>query len=120
MTSFIKASQALSLGVDLWLISNHPQSLWRPQIDWRLNFKMTKNLKYPFLIESSQNLPCRWVVEIPFQPDWINTSLKVWKELNQPSVRFFIPQSQPLTAQNEFKALSLVQYVLDLKKEDTM
>ncbi len=46
------------------------------------------------MISSQMQLPNKWVVIIPWNQDLISWSLeieKVWKQLNQPSLRVFLP-----------------------------
>lgn len=53
--------------------------------------------KDPLMISSSSLLPNKWVVIIPWQNDlnlWCEKLFKVWKDLNQPSLRIFLPPGQ--------------------------
>lgn len=51
----------------------------------------------PLLIHSEFHLPNRWVLVAPFNSDlkdWIKTVASVWTQLQQPSIRIFLPAGQ--------------------------
>lgn len=46
------------------------------------------------MIGAHPNLPCRWVVEVSLQTEnWTTQCFQIWKNLNQPSMRIFLPQT---------------------------
>lgn len=52
------------------------------------------NITEPLLIPSEQRLPNRWVGIVPFHGDlnpWCKKILKLYEDLNQPSLRIFLP-----------------------------
>lgn len=48
----------------------------------------------PLMIGAFPNLPCRWVVEVPVHSEpWAEQCHLIWKQLNFPSLRVFLPQT---------------------------
>lgn len=48
----------------------------------------------PLMISANKNLPCRWVIEIPVTTEsWAQQCSKIWKQLNCPTLRVFLPQT---------------------------
>lgn len=53
--------------------------------------------KQPLMIASESLLPSKWVVIMPWNEDmksWASQIFKVWKDLNEPSLRIFLPPGQ--------------------------
>lgn len=51
----------------------------------------------PLMIASEKLLPNKWVVLVPWNGDvtaWTHEIFKVWKNLNQPTLRIFMPPGQ--------------------------
>ncbi len=56
--------------------------------------QLKTTLSSPVMICASQNLPCRWVIEVPTPSDsWAQQCYVIWKQLNCPTLRVFLPQS---------------------------
>ncbi len=125
------ALTALSPGVPLWLIPPLDVSAWSKRIDWYLGFQIRRAHPYrrfdfgpdmrqlmesyeevipkiarteeaPLMVASSQMLPNRQTVVIPFAAAgagpaagagvaWVETCYRVWKGLDQPATRVFLP-----------------------------
>lgn len=51
----------------------------------------------PLMIATQQLLPNKWVVLIPWNGnlgEWVQQAFKVWQNLQQPSIRLFLPPGQ--------------------------
>ena len=94
---------AFSEGADLWLIPSPQISHWSRQIDWYLNLQVARAQSHespvnsnsaPLLIASRRLVPARQTVIIPEQENqeqWITQSYEVWRSLNFPHLKVFLP-----------------------------
>lgn len=118
--NILSRKDALNDGAELWILPTFRFSEWTRRLDWPLNLQITKSIHHktkplsprmeeilqtyeikpesittrgPLLIASDGLLPNRWTVVVDadqWEP-WQKESLKVWKQLGEPSVRLFIP-----------------------------
>jgi hypothetical protein len=114
------ALTALSPGAQLWLIPSLDISAWSRRIDWYLGFQIRRARPYrrfdfgpdmrqlmevyeehipkiprtenaPLMVASSSLLPNHQTVVIPESPDWVAVCHRVWKDLDEPATRVFLP-----------------------------
>ncbi len=114
------ALTALSPGAHLWLIPSIEISAWSRRIDWYLGFQIRRALPHrrfefgpdmrqlleafeepipkisrtenlPLMVASMSLLPNHQTVVIPPSDDWIATCHRVWKGLDEPATRVFLP-----------------------------
>jgi hypothetical protein len=88
--------------------------LYQNQIRWQDLSAANDHL----LILSSYQLPARWVLVVPWNGQldkWIESGLQHWKQLQKPSLRFFLPQNvskddfaQSWQGQSDFVDLTVV------------
>lgn len=114
------ALTALSPGAQLWLIPTLEVSEWSRRIDWYLGFQIRRSRPYrrfdfgpdirqlmeayeeplpkiprtdhaPLMVASTSLLPNHQTVVIPSEVDWVATCHRVWKGLDEPAARIFLP-----------------------------
>lgn len=113
--------EALSGGVDVWVLPTATFSEWTKKLDWPLNLQISKAANYlgkkisPELMAIVQQneikidvtepekknliiaceglIPANRVVVVPGDTweAWSKAAVKMWQDLNQPSARFFLP-----------------------------
>ena len=142
----ILPSQALKNGADLWVISDPEHSSWYHKINWYLCFQIDKTgscplpspssqmrsllekykistidsplpPSFPVLVDSSFYLPNLWTVKLSYTVKWLNEVYNIWRSLNQPTLRLFVPKLIERTKIMEkwggpAKSIN-IQYVLD-------
>ncbi len=92
---FLHPDSAFKKGADLWAVAGFEENPYSAVIDWYLRFQITKHsasLASPLLLESSRFLPNLWTLQISYTAEWPNTVYNIWKGLNRPSLRIFMPQ----------------------------
>jgi hypothetical protein len=111
---------ALSPGAQLWLIPSLEVSTWSRRIDWYLGFQIRRALPHrrfefgpdmrqlmesfeapitkiprtdqaPLMVASESLLPNHQTVVIPPSDDWVGMCHRVWKGLDEPVTRIFLP-----------------------------
>lgn len=111
---------ALSTPADLWIVPDIKKSKWTQEIDYYINFQITKaqnrtkknidaNLEKilsqeavvtspydtqgPLMIVPHSNLPAKCILYLKEMDskDWMEQSLKIWNSLKRPSVKIFLP-----------------------------
>lgn len=124
--SVLSQASAFNPGSDLWIVPDLEKSQWTEKLDWYLNFQicrssrhqaprlpeyvkdvlsetglpkqdLTQNKQAPLMIASSELLPNKWVVILPWQDDlsqWTAEAYKVWHSLQKPTLRVFLPPGQ--------------------------
>jgi hypothetical protein len=114
------ALTALSPGAQLWLIPSLDVSAWSRRIDWYLGFQIRRSRPYrrfefgsdmrqlmevyeetvpkiprtenaPLMVASAELLPNRQTVVIPPGDDWVASCHRIWKGLDEPAARVFLP-----------------------------
>ncbi len=83
--------------------------------NYELEILKPKKLKKPcYLLETSKYLPNKFVLVNKFTDleEWIEQSLKVWEQLQKPSLRFFLP---PEVSTDQFeKKWPKTNYMIDV------
>lgn len=124
--SVLSQASALNPGSDLWIVPDLEKSQWTAKLDWYLNFQICKSSRHhtpslpaflkevlvetelekkslkpnynaPLMIASSELLPNKWVVILPWQGDlskWTSEVFEIWQKLKEPSLRVFLPPGQ--------------------------
>lgn len=123
--SVLSQASALNPGAELWILPDLEQSQWTARIDWYLNFQISKALRHQkaetpefiqevqaatelspieilntgsnLMIASSNHLPNKWVVVLPWNDNleaWAKEIAKVWHSLQKPGLRVFFPPKQ--------------------------
>lgn len=124
--SVLSQASALNPGSDLWVVPDLEKSQWTAKLDWYLNFQICKSSRHnqpitpefidsvlaetelpkkafknrdlaPLMIASSELLPNKWVVILPWHGDltkWTSEIFEIWQKLKEPSLRVFLPPGQ--------------------------
>lgn len=124
--SVLSQAGALNPGSDLWIVPDLERSRWTAKLDWYLNFQICKasrhesarlpefvgsvlretdqafpNVSVPtdsiLMISSSELLPNKWVLVVPWTEniaEWTDKVIKAWQDLKEPSLRIFLPPGQ--------------------------
>lgn len=124
--SVLSQASALNPGSDLWIVPDLEKSQWTAKLDWYLNFQICKASRHhthslpaylkevlvetelekkslrtkdtaPLMIASSELLPNKWVVILPWQGDlsaWTSQVFEIWQKLKEPTMRVFLPPGQ--------------------------
>ncbi len=124
--SLLSQASALNPGSDLWIVPDLEKSQWTARLDWYLNFQVCKASRHqqpalpsfveevlreteldkknfknrdqaPLMIASSELLPNKWVVVLPWSGDltkWTAQVFEIWQKLKEPSLRIFLPPGQ--------------------------
>lgn len=122
--SVLSQASALNPGSDLWIVPDLEKSQWAAKLDWHLNFQICKSSRHvskqlpaflndvlveteldkkplrtsgPLMIASSELLPNKWVVIVPWNDNlaaWTSQIFEIWKNLKEPSLRVFLPPGQ--------------------------
>ena len=122
--SVLSQASALNPGSDLWIVPDLEKSQWTAKLDWYLNFQICKSSRHvskqlpaylnevlaeteldkktlrasgPLMIASSELLPNKWVIILPWNdnlPAWTSQVFEIWKKLKEPSLRVFLPPGQ--------------------------
>ncbi|MGZ3769837.1 MAG: hypothetical protein ACXVCP_09425 [Bdellovibrio sp.] len=124
--SVLSQASAFNPGSDLWIMPELEKSNWTAKLDWYLNFQICKSSRHvshhvapylehvvtetgleqkhismeqaqPLMIASSELLPNKWIVVIPWQNNmgqWAQQCFKIWQSLKEPSIRVFLPPGQ--------------------------
>ncbi len=89
----LPSSQALIHGCDLWVLPPPKESLWTKEIDFYLNFQISKTFdpKTPLLILSLNRLPSKKNIVFSFFSNGSEIIYKKWLHLQKPSMRIFLP-----------------------------
>lgn len=100
---YLTQNKALTLGNDVWFLPNPEVSSWSCQIDWYLNYQITRAVhrsftetKPPLLISTENFLNNKSTVCIHFENDialWTLTVFKIWETLKTLSPRVFLPKN---------------------------
>ncbi len=103
---YLTQNKALALGDDIWFLPNPEVSSWSCQIDWYLNYQITRaenrstteiKLKNaPLLISTENFLNNKSTVCVHFENDitlWTLTVFKIWETLKTLSPRVFLPKN---------------------------
>ena len=113
--------EALTMGSDLWLISDLSRSAWARKIDWYLNFQLSRAAHHarreistelastaeswefdppviesrataPLLVASSKFLPNKMTVQVAGQgAAWVKAAAATVASLRSRSIRLFLP-----------------------------
>ena len=124
--SVLSQASALNPGSDLWIVPDLERSRWTAKLDWYLNFQICKASRHhspklpefvghvlreteqgfpnvsltadsPLMISSSDLLPNKWVLVVPWTENmsaWTEKVVKTWRDLKEPSLRIFLPPGQ--------------------------
>ena len=117
----LNTDEALTPGVDLWILPSTTFSGWTKRLDWPLNLQITKASHYQArkpaaelltilqqndmqfdsttpeqknLIIATQGLiPATTIVIVAGEnwEAWVKSAVKVWQDLGKPLARFFLP-----------------------------
>lgn len=132
---------ALSIPADLWVLPSIKKSKWTQEIDYYIRFQITKaqsrvksdvdpqlkkilenelvwepegTTQGPLMIVPQDNLPAKCILylETPSET-WLNQAYEVWKNLNRPSIKLFLPagvKENDIQSQwKEFANLSFIE-----------
>ena len=127
-------SGALGAGADIWILPSFDQTNWTKIINWCLNFQLSKSKTFqpkppppdfqelvagkfslkdyrakplaPLFICSSEFFPNQLVIKLAFKDEefWIYRAYNIWRQLQRPTVRFFLPRT---LAETDFESLWL-------------
>ena len=121
--TLLTQNSSTNIGADLWIIPELEKSHSASKLDWYLNFQLTRSTakvskslsedlvlllrkcglpeshynqdtRGKLLINSSQLLPNRWVVQLENSADlhsWCDQIGEIWTGLRKPTLRVFLP-----------------------------
>lgn len=112
---------ALSTAADLWVVSDIQKSRWTQEIDYYINFQITRAQNRTrqamdpqlqkimtkesvegsidavagplMIVPHSNNLPAKCILYLNATDDWFEKANDVWNNLKRPSVKLFLPAS---------------------------
>lgn len=120
----LSAQSIWTPGADLWITAPPAQSKITQNMDWYMNFQITKSLSSQMpniserlqeildrcelsnlsfqddenhiLIAAQKFLPTQWLLISSFSENWAEQLVPKWQKLNRPKARIFLPDRSHL------------------------
>lgn len=125
MFKVLQYYQRFQPGAHLWGLFFEPERLLFKQINWRMGFLLQAinsktTVSKPLLMDTQKFFPNVSLICLPFHREsWSLEMYDIWKRLNRPSFRVFMPLKGSVKQLNEWPKADLLYnltYYQEIKK----